>query len=160
MIWLGLAIAALCAISFVLAGLRYRGSAPGAAAEVDVNRALYREKLAELEAQHAAGDVTDSERDALALEYQRQLLVDNAGLADTAPVRERGRWVFPLLAVLLPLFAVGVYLRIGAADELALRELLDRRMTLVGGAAPGEALQALDAEILAGLHRLAQSKSD
>lgn len=160
MIWLGLAIAALCAASFVLAGLRYRGGAPGAAAEVDVNRALYREKLAELDAQHAAGDFTDGERDALALEYQRQFLVDNAGLADTATGRERGRWVFLLLAVLLPLFAAGVYLRIGAADELALRDLLDRRMALLGGAAPGEAVQALDAEILADLHRLARSKSD
>ena len=160
MIWLGLAIATLCAVSFVLAGLRHRGGAVGAAAEVDVNRALYREKLAELDAQHAAGDLDERERDELAREFQRQFLVDSADLADSGPVRARGRWVFPLLALLLPLFAIGIYWKLGAADELALRDLLDRRTVLLEGGASGAEVQALDAEILAGLHRLARSKSD
>jgi len=158
--WLGFAIAALGAVAFVLVGMRRRSADVSGAAERAFNRTLYREKLAEVDAQHAAGDIDGRQHSALVVEFQRQFLVDNADLAAGAPLGERGRWAFPLLALLVPLLAAVIYLDLGAADELALRELFERRMVLLRGAAPEAELNTLDAEILASLHHLARTKSD
>lgn len=160
MMWLGFAVATLGAIAFVLVGLRRRGAEAAGATETAFNRTLYREKLAEVNAQHASGEIDDGQREALVVEFQRQFLVDNADLTEGAPLGERGRWALPLLALLIPLLAAVIYLNLGAADELALRDLFERRITLLTSAAPETELNPLDAEILTSLHHLAKTRSD
>ena len=159
MMWIAFAITALCAVAFVLAGLLRRGAMDQGVAEAALNRTLFEEKLAELAEQEASGEISAAQRQSLQVEYQRQFLVDNADLAGER-VRDRGRWVFPLLAVAVPLFAVWVYLRIGAAEELTLRELFEQRFTQVTAETPAAEVQAMDAEIFQRLQRLTRSRAD
>jgi len=157
--WIAFAAVALCAAAFVLAGLLRRGAMEQGVAETALNRTLLEDKLAELAEQEARGEINAVQRQTLEVEYQRQFLVDSANHT-TGRVGDRGRWVFPVLAVAVPLFAVGIYLRIGAAEELALRELFEERFTTVGMETPPAVVEAMDAEILQRLEQLNRSRSD
>ena len=159
MMWIAFTLIALCAAAFVLAGLLRRGAMEHGATELSLNRALYEEKIAELAQQEASGELGADQRRALEREYQRQFLVDSSDVS-AERARDRGRWVFPVLAVAVPLFAVIVYLRIGAADELALRALFEERFSGVTVETPAATVQAMDAEILKRLEQLSQSRAD
>lgn len=159
MMWIAFAAVALCAAAFVLAGLLRRGAMEQGVAETALNRTLLEDKLTELAEQEASGEINAAQRQALEVEYQRQFLVDSADHT-ARRVGDRGRWVFPVLAVAVPLFAVGIYLRIGAAEELALRELFEERFTTVGMETPPAVVEAMDAEIFRRLEQLNRSRSD
>ncbi len=155
MMWIAFAIASLCAAAFVLWGLLRRGATASSAAEVALNRTLLEEKLAELDSQQAEGEIDAGQRRELEVEYKRQFLVDSGDIGDDQ-VRDRGRWIFPVMAVAVPLFAVLVYLRIGAADELVLRDLFEERFTGVTAETPAAVVRALDEEIFRRLEELGQ----
>lgn len=159
MMWIAFAAVALCAAAFVLAGLLRRGAMEQGVAETALNRTLLEDKLTELAEQEASGEINAAQRQTLAVEYQRQFLVDSANHTG-GRVGDRGRWVFPVLAVAVPLFAVSIYLRIGAAEELALRELFEERFTSVGMETPPAVVEAMDAEIFRRLEQLNRSRSD
>lgn len=157
--WIAFVIVSLCAAAFVLAGLLRRGAMEQGITDPGLNRALFEEKLAELAEQERQGEISAVQRQALEVEFQRQFLVDSSDLSRQS-ARDRGRWIFPVLAVAVPLFAWGVYLRIGAAEELALRDLFEQRFTQVTTDTPAAVVQAMDAEILQRLERLTRSRSD
>jgi cytochrome c-type biogenesis protein CcmH len=75
---------------------------------LDSDTAVYRDQLAEVERERAAGALPEAERRLLAAAAQDQALA--AGASDGASWH---RLLTPALCLLIPLFALGLYLRIG-----------------------------------------------
>ncbi|KJS09688.1 MAG: hypothetical protein VR73_01345 [Gammaproteobacteria bacterium BRH_c0] len=163
MLWLILALAACFGVIFVISGLFARPSVESGPSSVEqaLNRTLYEEKLADLNAQNAAGEISNAQRQALELEFQRQFLLDNQALPAQAASTPRGRWLLVLCALALPVFAGLVYMSIGASAELQFKGLLDSRTDLLSGDSHSEGdIQAADAEILVRLHQLEKARPD
>jgi len=111
---------ALLAISFVVAPL-LRRSGPEADVDQDqVNLALFKQQLGELDNDLAAGKLEQHEYDAARRDLERELLYDIGGTA-TAPktARTGGRWAAAALAVCVPLLAVGLYQVIGHQEMIS-----------------------------------------
>ncbi|UJJ31127.1 c-type cytochrome biogenesis protein CcmI [Halopseudomonas maritima] len=86
-----------------------------------LNVALYEERVAELEAQQRAGDLSEAQLAAAKGEASRLLLEDTAAAdARQAPLTRQLTWVLIIGAVALPLAVLGLYRQWGAADGLAL----------------------------------------
>lgn len=92
-----------------------------------LNVALYEERVAELEAQVAAGEISTQQRDASLEEASRLLLEDTAQADNRQGQKKRGGpWVLIVSAGILPVVVVGLYLSWGNPAGLALyRELQD-----------------------------------
>ncbi|QJD58714.1 c-type cytochrome biogenesis protein CcmI [Pseudomonas sp. gcc21] len=90
-----------------------------------LNVALYEERLAELDAQVAAGEITPEQREVTAEEASRLLLEDTARADGRQGVKRRGSPVLLIIAAgLLPLIVTGLYMSWGNPAGLALyREL-------------------------------------
>lgn len=80
----------------------------------DGELAIYRDQLAEIERSRTAGAIPESEAAAARLEIERRILAaaDNAKPA-TATSPTLHRLLPPALALAIPLFALGLYLKIG-----------------------------------------------
>ena len=87
------------------------------------NIANYRSQKQDIENQRDNGDISVEEATALLAELDLSLLEDSEQLDVSVPVAHRGWWwIAP--AVLVPLIAVLVYVRLGGWDELALQTRL------------------------------------
>ena len=78
--------------------------------------AIYRDQLAELERERAAGLVSSSDATAARVEIERRILaagaaVEKVGAASAGPALHR--YLPPALSLLVPLLALGVYLQMG-----------------------------------------------
>ncbi|MDF3842211.1 c-type cytochrome biogenesis protein CcmI [Pseudomonas citronellolis] len=122
--WLAAGLLALVAMAFLLIPLLRGRRAQAEEDRTALNVALYQERLAELDAQHAAGTLDDAQLQAGRAEAARELLADTEGEGER---RSRLGRAAPLLAaVLLPLLGLGLYLHWGASEKLALsRELAE-----------------------------------
>lgn len=113
MIWFAFAALTLAALAFLLIPLSRARDDHRDRTEADL--AVYRAQLAELEAEVARGQIGQAEADSARLEIQRRLLKADAAAA------ERHKGASPRLvlvtilavAVLVPLFATVVYMRLG-----------------------------------------------
>ncbi len=115
--WLLAAAMLLVALSLLLPSLAGTGREGGVERDA-LNIAVFRDQLVELETDHAEGTLSDTQFEAARQELQRELLdeVDDEGtVAADAP---RGRLVAPLVALLVPLLAIGLYLQLGATHLL------------------------------------------
>ncbi|XEG74386.1 c-type cytochrome biogenesis protein CcmI [Pseudomonas sp. abacavir_1] len=116
--WLAAGLLALVAMAFLLIPLLRGRRAQAEEDRTALNVALYQERLAELDAQHAAGTLDDAQLQAGRAEAARELLADTEGEGER---RSRLGRAAPLLAaVLLPLLGLGLYLHWGASEKLAL----------------------------------------
>ncbi|RRJ85282.1 c-type cytochrome biogenesis protein CcmI [Aestuariirhabdus litorea] len=120
--WLITVLMVVVALGFVLVPLMRSTKADADVLdESAVNVAVYRERMAELEADRAEGKIDDKEFARLQLEQQRALLEDDAMVVAKKAGHEGARWVLPaLVLVLLPLSSYGLYLKLGASDLLTL----------------------------------------
>ncbi|WP_394241948.1 c-type cytochrome biogenesis protein CcmI [Halopseudomonas laoshanensis] len=86
-----------------------------------LNVALYQERMSELDAQVAAGDLTVAERDS-ALEEASRLLLEDTARDESAerPRRRGGPWLLIVSAGLLPIIVVGLYFAWGNPAGLSL----------------------------------------
>ena len=110
---------ALLAIAAVVVPLWRRHSAdrPDAAADLDV----YRERAAELEREHARGNIGSDELDEAREELERELLAVAPATYEsraTAPVA-RPMWTLLATALVIPAVAVSTYLATGRPDLIA-----------------------------------------
>ena len=75
---------------------------------------IYRDQLAEIEAERAAGTLPEADAAAARLEIERRVLAAAEGRKPAAaPSVTLHRWVPPAIALLVPLLALGLYLRLG-----------------------------------------------
>lgn len=82
--------------------------------------AIYRDQLADIEAQHARGDLSDAERETASREVKRRLLAaDRAGGRETPgrPIGRTGRLVAAGVILAVPLAAAWLYTVEGAPGE-------------------------------------------
>jgi cytochrome c-type biogenesis protein CcmH len=105
---------ALLAIAFVVAPLLKR-SLPAADVDQDqINLDLFKQQLAELDNDLAAGKLEQHQYDAARRDLERELLYDVSDKAATPKTpRAGGRWAAPVLAIAVPAIAVGLYQVIG-----------------------------------------------
>ncbi len=120
--WLAAAVLLLAALAFLLIPLLRGRRAQAEEDRTALNVALYQERIAELDAQHAAGSLDAAQLEAGRSEAARELL-DDAEQAEAAR-RPLGRWLPLTLAVLVPVAGLALYLHWGASDALKLREQL------------------------------------
>ncbi len=103
--------------------------------------AVYRDQLAEVERERTAGTLSEAEAAAVRTEIERRLLAaadkDLAGPRGSSPASSSWhRFLTPALCLLIPLFALGLYLQLGqpglpAAPFEALKPQVDRKSVQV-----------------------------
>lgn len=116
LLWIAFSLMTGAAILAVLWPLRVRERAPaGSDAEADI--AVYRDQIAEIERDRAAGMIGAAEGDAARTEVARRMLraADQAG-APAHPSDSRRRAVAVIALVGVPLLAAGFYLTLGSPE--------------------------------------------
>ena len=121
--WLAAGALLLAALAFLLIPTLRGRRAQAEEDRTALNVALYQERIAALDAQHAAGALDAAQLEAGRAEAGRELLAD-AEQGNAGARRSLGRWLPLSLALLVPLLALGLYLHWGASDALKLREEL------------------------------------
>lgn len=121
-----LAALLLCALAALFLVLPVRRREDEASADrTHFNVELFEDRLAELEASLADGEITQAEFETLKAELQKNLVTETG--EESAPTSSRQRSRLPLVvAVLVPLLAVGMYLWRGALSDVRLADDLQR----------------------------------
>lgn len=127
--WLWAVVMALMAAGLVLLPLR-RARPDGAVSQDAVDKAIFRERLAELESERQQGRIDEARYRELRAELERTLLHDVAGDGAVGPALQPGTLkLAAVMAALVPLAALGYYYlasyRGDAADWLAAQQRLD-----------------------------------
>ncbi|MFI5000089.1 MAG: c-type cytochrome biogenesis protein CcmI [Reyranellales bacterium] len=96
--------------------LRARPQSPdGKIERLDHDLAIYRDQLAQIDREHAAGALPETEAAAARIEVERRILAAAERTESKAAPESSAlqRFLPPALALLIPLFALGIYLEIG-----------------------------------------------
>jgi cytochrome c-type biogenesis protein CcmH len=120
--WFIAAAFVLLAVAFLAWPLLRSAQVAGAARKVrDLNLSIYRERAAELEEEHAAGVLSESEHEEARRELEQNLLADVEQPEDSPLLRGRsGRTGLVIAAVLVPALAVLVHVRLYQPDPATL----------------------------------------
>lgn len=113
--WIGVVAMIVFAVAVIVLPLM-RGAQHGGQSHDRVDVALYRERQEELEREHEAGLVTDAEYQRLQAELDQQLLADTGGGttdAEDAGSRRSVIWPAGVVALLVPVVAIGLYTVVG-----------------------------------------------
>lgn len=122
LLWIALAAMALLAMGFLLLPLLHAPrKVPGAGRQAQ-NVALYREQLAQWQAEAAEGRLSAQALEAAKVEAARELLAGSAALETHAGRADRRLPL--LLALLMPLVALALYAMVGASGKVALSDRL------------------------------------
>ncbi|WP_409278257.1 c-type cytochrome biogenesis protein CcmI [Pseudomonas defluvii] len=119
--WLAAGLLLLVALSFLLIPVLRGRRAQLEEDRTALNVALYQERVAELQAQQAAG-VLSAEQLASGRDEAARELLDDTENAEPARLARLGKPLPLLAAVLVPLMALGLYLHFGASDKVALTQ--------------------------------------
>ena len=159
--WWSLALAMLVAgCAVVLWRLRFPEAVTDNAEQLmAANRALYLEKIAQLQQQRDSGELDQARYGALEVEYQRQFLAD-AAVTERASSSGRGRSLLWGCALLLPLVALSIYHHIGASSELTLKRLLEERAAIVQEQGASQAAYDATDRVLSAMASLAEKQPD
>lgn len=107
------ALLLLAVLALLLRPLLRRAAPPATASRQALNTAIYRDQLAELERDRAAGSLSESDFDQSRAELQRRLLQD-AAVVDVAPSPSHPAWRSAIaLSLALPLAAALLYAWLG-----------------------------------------------
>lgn len=134
--WIIVAVMLAAALAFVLRPLLRRTQATGPA-EDEINIAVYRQRLAELDAELRADVLTPEQHQRARAELERQMAADIAPAAGAGapPVRSpAARWTAVAVGVAVPVLAVGLYAKLGDPQALSRPAAAAR----AGQAAPAE----------------------
>ena len=122
-VFFALALAALVVAALIFVLLRSR-TAPNQASQEKANARVYREQIADLDREHDSGHISQDEWQLSRDELSRRLLEDTAMVDDPLAKQEKpAMWTAVLIAMLLPLTAMGMYLWLGEPDGLNPQEV-------------------------------------
>lgn len=128
--WLAAGLLLLVALAFLLIPVLRGRKAQAEEDRTALNVALYQERLAELQAQHEAGTLTEAQLEAGRAEAARELLADTEGAAADRSAR-LGRALPLLAALLVPALGLGLYTHWGSSDKVQLaREMREQPRTI------------------------------
>lgn len=118
--WLLAAAMLLVILAILLPPLFATPKRDGEGVERDqLNIALYRDQLKELETEHARGEIDAVQLERARIELKRELLDEVDEDAQTVAAGSRGVWVTGLVVALaIPLLAVGLYMQLGETELL------------------------------------------
>jgi cytochrome c-type biogenesis protein CcmH len=128
LLWIALAVLLLPALWLLVTPLRHAASVSAAQRDFEANEdateqnlAIYRRRLASLEAAHERGDIDADRVEEDRLELERSLLEDTEHL-ERAPLKSAGsgKLMVPVVMVVVVLASVFWYLHEGAEGDLAL----------------------------------------
>lgn len=114
--WLPAGLLLLVAMSFLLVPLLRGRKAQAEEDRTALNVALYQERVAELQAQQAAGTLTAEQLATGQAEAARELLADAE--REEAAQRRLGQWLPLASALLVPVLGLGLYLQWGGLDQV------------------------------------------
>lgn len=126
LLWVGFAVLTAVVVAVLLRPLLAVADAdaatagPGEGATRAAASAVYRDQLAEIDAEHGRGLIGDAEAEAARVEIARRLLAaagTDGRTAVGAPVRGSLGFATMLVAVALPLVAIATYLAIGTPGQ-------------------------------------------
>jgi len=128
-LWVGVALLSVLALGFIFWPLvRYGKQQNGQSSEVVADRLaenvrLFREHIAELEAQLAAGRIDQAQFEQLKLEQERALLDDEADIRAAQQNRTLGAGLKTLsvIGVLLVALSCGLYQHLGSSADVEIR---------------------------------------
>lgn len=121
--WLAAGLLLLIALGFLLIPVLRERRAQQEEDRTALNVALYEERVAELQVQEADGVLTRAQLDSARTEAARELLADTEGTEPRVDKR-LGKAAPAVIALLVPVLAMGLYLHFGASDKVELtREL-------------------------------------
>ncbi|SFT62575.1 c-type cytochrome biogenesis protein CcmI [Halomonas saccharevitans] len=144
LLWIALAVLLLPALWLLVAPLRRAAAVRAAQRDFEANDrtteqnlAIYRRRLASLQAAHARGEIDAARLEEDRLELERSLLEDTEHL-ERAPLASAasGRLVVPVVMVAVVLVSVFWYLREGAEGDLALYTVQQQVMSDPEGSLP------------------------
>jgi cytochrome c-type biogenesis protein CcmH len=115
--WIIAVLLAVAALAFVLPSLLARTRRSSATSR-EANVALYREQIAELDADLAAGTLAPQQHEEARREIERRVLEDTAVAAAPA-ASSSGRVTAIALALAVPVLAIAVYLAVGNPGALS-----------------------------------------
>ena len=109
------------ALAFVLPALIRRHADEEQSSRGRANVLIYRDQLAELDADLNNNTISKDQYDAGRREVERRVLEDTLASLNEAPptAAGQGRWAAIALSVVLPLAAVGLYLKLGTPQSVA-----------------------------------------
>ncbi len=116
--WIAAAVGVLIALTFVLPPLLRRREAAAKAARRDVNIAVYRDQMREMETDRANGLLSEAQYQAAKQELEARLAEDALGHADAMMTPVASRRLGYGLAILLPVAAFGLYFALGNPASL------------------------------------------
>jgi cytochrome c-type biogenesis protein CcmH len=116
--WIAAAVCVLLALAFVLPPLLRRREAAAKAARRDINIAVYRDQMKEMEADRANGLLSEEQFQTAKLELEARLAEDALAQADKTMTPVASRRLGYGLAGLLPVAAFGLYFVLGNPTSL------------------------------------------
>jgi cytochrome c-type biogenesis protein CcmH len=119
----------LAAIAMVFVGLPLlrRSYREEPADTASINTEFYRQQVQSLEQQRDNGELSEEQFETLCAEQQRLLLADTQSTSRQQKGRSGGGWLLITVLVLVPVLALQLYQRLGAADDLEITRLLEQR---------------------------------
>ncbi len=111
--WIAAAVCVLLALAFVLPPLLRRREAAAKAARRDINIAVYRDQMKEMEADRANGLLSEEQFQTAKLELEARLAEDALAQPDKTMTPVASRRLGYGLAGLLPVAAIGLYFVLG-----------------------------------------------
>jgi cytochrome c-type biogenesis protein CcmH len=111
--WIAAVVCVLLALAFVLPPLLRRREVAAKAARKDINIAVYRDQLKEMEADRANGLLSEAQYEAAKLELEARLAEDALARADKEMTPVASRRLGYGLAAMLPVAAFGLYFTLG-----------------------------------------------
>jgi cytochrome c-type biogenesis protein CcmH len=109
------------ALAFVLPALTRRHTDEEQTTRARANVLIYRDQLAELDADLRNNTITKEQHIAGRHEIERRVLEDTLAALNEAPPESKGRtkWLPIALSVIIPLAAVGLYLKLGTPQAVS-----------------------------------------
>lgn len=123
-IWIGASVLMLIAIGFIFipyAFVMRRGALVRESTNVDI----YKNQLHDLEQEKEAGRINDENYESLVAEVKRNLLLDTEQQQNTTN-HEGGKWLMPVMALVLVFSSVLLYKQLGAENEVEIASALKR----------------------------------
>jgi cytochrome c-type biogenesis protein CcmH len=117
--WLAAGLLLLIALGFLLIPVLRERRAQQEEDRTALNVALYEERLAELQVQQAEGVLSRAQLDSAQAEAARELLADTESTQPKISKR-LGKGGPAVIALLVPVLAMGMYLHFGASDKVEL----------------------------------------
>ncbi|MGR6871595.1 c-type cytochrome biogenesis protein CcmI [Pseudomonas sp. HK3] len=123
-LWLGVAVLLVLAVLMMCLPLfvTLRGSE---LKRQQSNVDIYKSQLADLESDLSNERIDQAEYEGLSQEIKSNLLIDTQD-QQAVPLSNKGKWVFAPAIIIIFVFSIGLYMKLGSENELVITQLLQK----------------------------------